>query len=296
MELEPLLITSSPLPPTSALSSTDLPSLLQDLAARFSPSAANDFEGGLEDIVGPLINSLGLRLMTNRIDIGGGGQGGTGWREIVGAVQSLLEVKGVAMMVPEVNNWDVSTNPRATAPALELASLLGPFLRLTTFPDTFVSVFPRRVGVQKLTNDFQQPEIAKAYLSDPTAMGRGNVESASASLRGTLGGLQVSYAAMARLLVTLLIADCISAQSILFQVLNNIVRAGPKPREAVLSYFGNVLKANSKRAAMRVDPNTVSSEGFIINLHSILLSFAQPFMDAQFSKVGQTALTGREGC
>ncbi|ORY88496.1 ubiquitin elongating factor core-domain-containing protein [Leucosporidium creatinivorum] len=244
MELEPLLITSTPLPPSSALSSTDLPSLLQDLAARFSPSAANDFEGGLEDIVGPLINALGMRLVTNRIDIGGGGQGGTGWREIVGAVQSLLEVKGVAVMAPEVKNWDVSTNPRATAPALELASLLGPFLRLTTFPDTF-------------------PEIAKAYLPDPTAMGRGNVESASASLRGTLGGLQ----------------------AILFQMLNNVVRAGPKPREAVLSYFGNVLKANSKRAAMRVDPNTVSSEGFIINLHSILLSFAQPFMDAQFSKI-----------
>lgn len=138
MELEPLLITASPLPASSALSSTDLPSLLQDLAARFSPSAANDFEGGLEDVVGPLINALGLRLVTNRIDIGGGGQGGSGWREIVGAVQSLLEVKGVAMMVPEVNNWDVSTDPRATAPALELASLLGPFLRLTTFPDTFV--------------------------------------------------------------------------------------------------------------------------------------------------------------
>lgn len=68
-------------------------------------------------------------------------------------------------------------------------------------------------------------------------------------------------------------------------MLNNIVRAGPKPREAVLSYLGNILAANAKRAAMRVDPNTVSSEGFIINLHNVLLSFAQPFMDSQFSKV-----------
>lgn len=51
----------------------------------------------------------------------------------------MLEVKGVAMMAPEVKNWDVSSDARATAPALELASLLGPFLRLSTFPDTFVS-------------------------------------------------------------------------------------------------------------------------------------------------------------
>lgn len=113
-------------------------------------------------------------------------------------------------------------------------------------------------------------------------MGRGNVESASASLRGTLGGLQVSFILQR---VPNIHPNLSSLQSILFQMLNNIVRAGPKPREAVLSYFGNVLKANSKRAAMRVDPNTVSSEGFIINLHSILLSFAQPFMDAQFTKV-----------
>lgn len=140
LELEPLLIESLPIPGTSAITSTDLPALLQDLAARFSPSAANDFEGGLEDIVGPLINDLGMRLITNRVDIGGGGQGGTGWRELVGAVQSLLENKGVAMMVPEVKNWDVSSNPRATASALELATVLGPFLRLSTFPDAFVSL------------------------------------------------------------------------------------------------------------------------------------------------------------
>lgn len=36
-----------------------------------------------------------------------------------------------------------------------------------------------------------QPEIASAYFPDPTTMGRGNVESASTSLRGTLAGVQV---------------------------------------------------------------------------------------------------------
>jgi ubiquitin conjugation factor E4 B len=66
--------------------------------------------------------------------------------------------------------------------------------------------------------------------------------------------------------------------------MNNIVRSGPKGREAVLAYLGNTAKVNAKRAAMRVDPNTVSSHGFIINLHTILLSFAQPFMDSKYSK------------
>lgn len=69
----------------------------------------------------------------------------------MGAVQSLLEVKGVAMMAPEVKNWDVSSNPRATAPALELASLLGPFLRLTTFPDSFVRYVSSLSTLHELT-------------------------------------------------------------------------------------------------------------------------------------------------
>ena len=64
-----------------------------------------------------------------------------------------------------------------------------------------------------------------------------------------------------------------------------MVRASPTARGAVLGYFGRVASLNAKRAAMRVDPNTVSSEGYIIHLHSILLRFAEPFLDAGFTKV-----------
>lgn len=64
-----------------------------------------------------------------------------------------------------------------------------------------------------------------------------------------------------------------------------MVRASPAARGAVLGYFGRVASLNAKRAAMRVDPNTVSSEGYIINLHAILMRFAEPFLDAGFTKV-----------
>lgn len=140
LELEPLLVSTSNPSPTLPLQSTDLPNLMQDLSARFVPSAANDHEAGLEEIIGPLVNKLGLALVTNRTDIGGGGKpSGHSWRDAVLALQSLAENKGVASMLPEVSNWDVSADPRATPPALEMASLLGPFLRLSTFPDAFVS-------------------------------------------------------------------------------------------------------------------------------------------------------------
>ena len=40
---------------------------------------------------------------------------------------------------------------------------------------------------------------------------------------------------------------------------------------------------------MQVDPTTVASDGFMINIQSILLSFAEPFMDATYSKVMDSA-------
>ena len=42
---------------------------------------------------------------------------------------------------------------------------------------------------------------------------------------------------------------------------------------------------NIKRGGMHVDPVTVASDGFMINLQTVLLRFAEPFMDSKFTKV-----------
>lgn len=144
LELVPLLIPSTASTPPTFLQSTDLPSLLQDLSTRFTPSAANDFEAGLEEIIGPLVSHCSLLLVRNRTDVGGGGQGGPSWRDVVMAVQSLVEVKGVATMLPSCAGWDILAGldvpqKMALAPSVEVRSLLGPLLRLSTFSDAFVS-------------------------------------------------------------------------------------------------------------------------------------------------------------
>jgi ubiquitin conjugation factor E4 B len=90
-----------------------------------------------------------------------------------------------------------------------------------------------------------------------------DVDSSFASLRGTLKSLQ----------------------STLFNVFNTFVRAGPGPRESVLSYFAQVLKLNVRRSGSHVDPVTVASDSFMLNLQAVLLRFAEPFMDAKYSKV-----------
>lgn len=186
--------------PSSSFRSQDLPALLADLTRRFSPSAENGFESGLEDIVGPIVQSVASSVFLSKCDIGGGGQSqdGRGWRESLQVLLSLTSVKGIAAVLPLVPSWDATSIPgRSTAPALEIFSLLGPFLRLSVFPDTFVSsllLAAPKHGCADQCPSLPQPSIAQSYFPSPGSMTRGDIESASASIRGTLRGVQVRLA------------------------------------------------------------------------------------------------------
>ncbi|KAG6897645.1 hypothetical protein C0992_012624 [Termitomyces sp. T32_za158] len=107
------------------------------------------------------------------------------------------------------------------------------------------------------------PALGTSYFSDSEKRSRDDIESSFASLRGTLKSLQSS----------------------LFQIFNTIVRTGSEPREAVLQWFAHVIALNSRRAGTHVDPETVASDSFMINVQTILLRFAEPFMDANYSKM-----------
>ncbi|CAE6469063.1 ubiquitin conjugation factor E4 B [Rhizoctonia solani] len=104
------------------------------------------------------------------------------------------------------------------------------------------------------------PALAQSYYPDPD---KGQSEAVETTLRATLVNLQQS----------------------LFLVFNAIVRASPEARERVLKYFSTVLNINVKRAGAHVDPRTVASDGFMINLQAALLRFAEPFLDAKYSKI-----------
>ncbi|KAK1229888.1 Ubiquitin conjugation factor E4 [Marasmius sp. AFHP31] len=107
------------------------------------------------------------------------------------------------------------------------------------------------------------PSVATTYFSDAEKRTREDVESSYASLRGTLKSLQNS----------------------LFQIFNTLVRASADSREAVLQYFSRVIALNHKRAGMQVDPTTVSSDSFMVNIQTVLYRLAEPFMDASFTKI-----------
>ncbi|KIY45637.1 hypothetical protein FISHEDRAFT_48948 [Fistulina hepatica ATCC 64428] len=107
------------------------------------------------------------------------------------------------------------------------------------------------------------PGVTRSYFTEPYKRSQADIDSSFASLRGTLNTLQ----------------------STLFQIFNSLVRASPESREAVLQYFAHVVSLNYRRAGMHINPATVSSDSFMVNLQTVLLRFAEPFMDAKYSKM-----------
>ncbi|GAA6034754.1 hypothetical protein JCM8097_001153 [Rhodosporidiobolus ruineniae] len=259
LALSPLLIPSLPIPPTLPLTIADAPSLLTDLSSRFIPSPSNDHESGMDVILSTLLSSWGSFLVLHKVDIGStggvsaptaGDLSGASWRDVIQAVQNLAEIKPIAAFLPTLDGFDPTRSEEGErgvacpAEMIEYRALLGPITRLGAYPDG-------------------APTLAQAYFPNPSDMGRGNIDSATASLRGVVQGVQTS----------------------LFRLHDALLRSSPSSRALVLAYFARIARLNAKRAAMRVDPRTVSSESFVGNLHAVLLGLSEPFMDARFTKI-----------
>ncbi|KAJ5812184.1 hypothetical protein N7474_008485 [Penicillium riverlandense] len=71
----------------------------------------------------------------------------------------------------------------------------------------------------------------------------------------------------------------------LLDVINHMIRASKEARDRVLDWFATALNINHKRRAMQVDPEQVSSDGFMFNITTCLDQLCEPFMDANFTKI-----------
>ncbi|KAJ9607700.1 Ubiquitin conjugation factor E4 [Cladophialophora chaetospira] len=108
-----------------------------------------------------------------------------------------------------------------------------------------------------------QAASTQSYFSSPKTMDPGRIRNSQQALQMTLR----------------------THQHELFDIVNTLVRASPEARERVLDWFALVVNSNHKRRAMQVDKRTVSSDGFMINITTILDQLCEPFIDAQFSKI-----------
>lgn len=108
-----------------------------------------------------------------------------------------------------------------------------------------------------------QPDVATNYFSSPQTRDRTYIKNSQDALRMTLR----------------------THQAELFDITNLIIKAHKEPRERMLNWFALVVNKNHKKRAMQVDPKTVSTDGFMINVTITLDQLCEPFMDATFSKV-----------
>lgn len=108
-----------------------------------------------------------------------------------------------------------------------------------------------------------QPEVVKSYFPGPRTLDKARIRNAQDSLRMVLR----------------------THQDDLFMIANAFIRAGPETRSRTLDWFAYILNTNHKRRAMQFDPREVASDGFMMNITTILDRFCEPFMDNTFTKV-----------
>lgn len=108
-----------------------------------------------------------------------------------------------------------------------------------------------------------QPDVATNYFSSPQTRDRAYIKNSQDAVRMTLR----------------------SHQTQLFDITNLIIKASKAPRERMLNWFATVVNKNHKKRAMQVDPKTVSTDGFMVNVTIVLDQLCEPFMDATFSKI-----------
>lgn len=68
-------------------------------------------------------------------------------------------------------------------------------------------------------------------------------------------------------------------------ITNGFVQASKESRERLLDWFALTVNKNHKRRGTWVDTKTVATDGFMINVTSILDRLCEPFMSATFEKV-----------
>ncbi|KAG5991986.1 hypothetical protein E4U43_003885, partial [Claviceps pusilla] len=108
-----------------------------------------------------------------------------------------------------------------------------------------------------------QPEAIKSYFPGARSLDRARIGNAQESLRMVLR----------------------THQDDLFAITNAFIRASPVTRGRTLNWFSYIMNMNHKRRAMQVDPREVASDGFMLNVATIMDRLCEPFMDNDFSKV-----------
>jgi ubiquitin conjugation factor E4 B len=107
------------------------------------------------------------------------------------------------------------------------------------------------------------PDVAVNYFMGANIQGQAYINNSQNAIRMTLRTLQDE----------------------LFEIVNGIIKSGKEPRETLLDWFALIVNMNHKRRATWVNDKIVSSDGFMVNVTTILDRLCDPFMDTTFTKL-----------
>ena len=180
---------------------------------------------------------------------------------LVGAMEQLSSDLSKMSMNDDYKPYVQALHNFVRYPALVAALTQSP----SFLPD---DLEPQDVEVKTLLGPFfhlspMQSEVATHYFSSPQTRDRAFIKNSQDALRMTLR----------------------THQAELFDITNLIIKAAKEPREQMLNWFAMAVNKNHKKRAMQVDPKTVATDGFMVNVTITLDQLCEPFMDATFSKV-----------
>ena len=137
---------------------------------------------------------------------------------------------------------------------IEDKTILGAAFGISAIPDIMESPVLRSSAARG-------PDVPDGCFPHDEAGRQADMRSASKSIQVSLDGLQTS----------------------LHRIVTNLLKnAGAKGR--VLAWLSSALQVNKERTKMRPDLTKASTDGFMINLCSVLLRLCRPFMDPSSGK------------
>ena len=113
-----------------------------------------------------------------------------------------------------------------------------------------------------------QGSIPQSFFPNAKTMSHGDLQSTMNSLRISVHHLQNAF----------------------FTFTNQVIRSSEQARYRMIQWFGKVVNNNKKRRALQVDPNTVSSDGFMVNVSAVLDRLCEPFIDYKSSKIDRVSV------
>ncbi|KAL2335467.1 hypothetical protein Fmac_016680 [Flemingia macrophylla] len=145
------------------------------------------------------------------------------------------------------HEWWIPKGVYINGRAMEMTSILGPFLHVSALPD---EAFFKG-----------EPDVGQQCFSDASTRRSADLLSSFTTIKTVMNNL---YDGLSEVLLILL--------------------KSADTRENVLEYLAKVININASRAHLQVDPITCASSGTFVTLSAVMLRLCEPFLDANLTK------------